>query len=161
MGVGMNDKEEPQAEPLKLSYRQVCASFEAITDFRGKLLALLPLATAAAGVFLVRHQQSVFLGPLGLFGVVATAGLYMYEFRGIQRCHRLEAQGRTLERKLGLSPELGQFWGQPPRRWSNMLGPPAAGLVIYLAVIFAWLYVAGVGFGWWNKTHQWWLWVLV
>jgi hypothetical protein len=42
-----------------------------------------------------------------------------------------------------------------------MLGPPAAGLVIYLAVIFAWLYAAGVGFGWWNKPYQWWLWVLV
>ncbi len=149
----MSDKEEPQqTKRLELAYQQVCTSYEAITDFRGKLLALLPLATGTAAALLIGREPSVFLGPLGLFGIAVTAGLYMYEFRGIQRCHRLEKQARTLERKLELSPEVGQFRGQPPRRWKNMLGPPGAGLVVYLAVIFAWLYVAiigfSVGFGW-------------
>jgi hypothetical protein len=111
-------------------------------------------------VLLIQHGDSSFLGPLGIFGAVATVGLYMYEFRGIQRCHRLEYQAKTLERKLGLSPEEGQFQSQPPRLLGNMLGPPAAGLIIYLAVIFAWFYVAGVGFGWWNK-QEWRPWVLV
>ena len=158
----MSDQEEPRGKkPLELAYQHVCASFEAITDFRGKLLTLLSLATGTAGILLLSHEHSRFLGPLGLFGIVVTAGLYMYEFRGIQRCHRLEDQAIALEGKLGLSPEEGQFQGQPPRLLHNMLGPPAAGLVVYLAIDFAWLYVAGVGCGWWDKPRQWLPWVLV
>jgi hypothetical protein len=35
-----------------------------------------------------------------------------------------------------------------------MLGPPAAGLIIYLATAFTWLYVAGFGFSWWASFSR-------
>ena len=147
---------------LKLAYERACESYDGITDFRGKLLTLLPLASGT-GVFLLldSNLESAFLGPIGLFGVVVTSGLYMYEFRGIQRCHRLEVQAARLEKDLGLSAQLGQFRGQPARRLKNMLGPPGAGLVVYIAVIFAWVYVAGVGIGLWDEGSKWVAWFLV
>jgi hypothetical protein len=42
-----NDSTDARYETLKLEYEQICSSHQAITDFRGKLLGLLPLATGA------------------------------------------------------------------------------------------------------------------
>jgi hypothetical protein len=76
----------------------------------------------------------------------------------MQRCSRLEVQACRLERSLNLDPEEGPFRGQPHRSLSNMLGPPAAGLIVYLATGFTWLYVAGFGFSWWTgSSAAWWL----
>lgn len=133
----------------KLAYSQVVASYEAITEFRGKLLALLPLVTATGASWLLRQktaQLRELLGPIGLLGLVVTVGLFFYELRGMQRCHRLEVQAATLEERLGLSREEGPFMGAPPRPLMNMGGPPAAGLIIYLATAFTWIYIAGSGF---------------
>lgn len=137
-------------EALRLSYTQVCASYHGIAAFRGNLLALLPLATGTGASFLLQQKNGMgFLAPIGLLGVVVTLGLFMYELRGIQRCHGLEKQAETLERALHLGKEEAQFWSQPPRALWGMLGPPGAGLVVYIAVVFVWVYLAGVGGGWW------------
>jgi len=87
-----------------------------------------------------------FLGPIGIFGFVVTLGLFIYELRGMERCRKLEEQGEALEIEMKLGPELGPFRGQPPRRLGNMLGPPAAGLIIYIATAFTWLLLALYGF---------------
>jgi hypothetical protein len=147
-------------EALVPAYEQLCKSYEAITEFRGKLLTLLPLATGT-GIFLLldsrraqdAHErgESSFLGAAGLFGVIVTVGLFAYELRGIQRCQHLEFQGKKLEDALQLKQHEGQFSDAPPRLLGDMLGPPLAGLVVYVAVAMAWLYVAGFGFDWWSK----------
>jgi len=147
---------------LQLAYQRAGESYEAITEFRAKLLTLLPLATGT-GVFLLLERAQAqnsaqfkgFLGPIGLFSAVVTLGLFTYELRGMQRCHRLEVQAAVLEKQLGLSTEQGPFRGQPPRALGNMLGPPAAGLIIYLATLFAWLGLAGYGFCW-KRGFGWW-----
>jgi hypothetical protein len=158
---GQTDAE--QKSNVHLAYERVGESYEAITEFRAKLLALLPLATGT-GVFLLleRAQKETngsqfqrFLGPIGIFGVVVTLGLFAYELRGMQRCHRLEVQGSVLENDLNLSVEQGPFLGQPRRALGNMLGPPAAGLTIYLATTFTWLWLAGFGFRWWGWSYAW------
>jgi hypothetical protein len=119
---------------------------DAISDVffaRPKLLTLLPLATGTGAFLLLQraennHDVRGFLGPNGIFGFVVTLGLFAYELRGMQRCHRLEVQLAALERLFRLSPEQGPFLGQPKRKLGNMLGPPAAGLIVYLATAFAW-----------------------
>jgi len=150
-------------EALELAYQRASESYEAITEFRAKLLALLPLATGTAVFLLLERVQAArihphllrwFLGPIGIFSLVVTLGLFIYELRGMQRCHRLEVQAGALEKRLGLSAEQGPFRGQPPRALGNMLGPPAAGLIIYLATGCAWLWLADYGFGWW-PVHLW------
>ena len=154
----------------ELAYERVCESYEAITEFRAKLLALLPLATGTGAFLLLERQQELLkpknsqhqnlqpLGPVGLLGLVVTLGLFAYELRGMQRCSRLEVQACTLERTMQLTANEGPFRGQPSRSLHNMLGPPAACLVVYSATAFTWFYVAGTGLSWWtNVSDAWWL----
>jgi hypothetical protein len=162
-GIEVGDQSDPDGyQALDLAYKRAGDSYEAITEFRAKLLALLPLATGTAVFLLLERAQAdgprfrQLLGPIGIFSAVVTLGLFTYELRGMQRCHRLEVQAGTLERQLGLTAELGPFLGQPPRALGNMLGPPAAGLIIYLATVFAWLGLAGFGFGWWKRVSDAW-----
>lgn len=146
-----NSDRDSRREILKLSYEKICDSYHNITDFRAKLLALLPLATGTGGILLLREPEHVkALGPIGLFGVVVTVGLFMYEVRGIQRCHVLEQQAKVLERRLQLRREEAQFLGDPGRVL-GFVGPPGAGIITYGAVTCAWLFVAGVGFDWWSE----------
>lgn len=150
-----------RAKNLRLAYERASSSHENISDFRAKLLGLLPLATGAGAFVLLDRQDTSFLGPIGVFGVAITLGLFMYELRGIQRCLRLERQAAFLEEQLGLHQPEGSFTGSPPRLLKGMLGPPGAGLIVYLTVVFAWLYVAGVGFGWWDENGTIQAWILV
>ncbi len=148
---------------LHLAYGRAGESYEAITEFRAKLLTLLPLATGIGAFLLLERAQKQtggsqfrhFLGPIGVFSVVVTLGLFAYELRGMQRCHRLEVQASVLENDLNLSMDEGPFLGQPRRALCNMLGPPAAGLMIYLATALAWLWLAGYGFHWWRWSYAW------
>jgi hypothetical protein len=64
-------------------------------------------------------------------------------------------QAAVLEDKLELRIEQGPFLGQPRRALCNMLGPPAAGLTVYLATVFTWLWLAGYGFHWWGWSYAW------
>ena len=105
---------------LRLAYEGASESYGAISGFRAKLLALLPLATGAGAFLLLERAENdkvrEFLGPIGIFGFVVTLGLFFYELRGVQRCQRLEVQLCTLEKQFGLSKDQGPFLGQPPRR---------------------------------------------
>src|SRR5262245_61266376 len=96
----------------KAAYERVCESYQAIDDFRMKLLGLLPVATGA-GVFLLlssnadllgsgdrsSQQQTlgVFLTAAGWIGFTFTLGLFTYELFGIKRCHYLMETGARLE----------------------------------------------------------------
>jgi predicted enzyme related to lactoylglutathione lyase len=150
----------PEPESLRRAYEEACRSYHEIAGFRAKLLGLLPLASGA-GVFLLLEEGTAgqsrhFLGPIGLFGAVVTIGLFLYELRGIQRCHQLENQAATLERRLALGTQEGQFLGQPKRGGAGFVGPPGAAGMVYLAVVLAWLYVAGYGFEWWESRPPTW-----
>jgi hypothetical protein len=147
-------EDRPTPEHLALAYEQVHNRYAGITEFRAKLLGLLPLATGTGTFLLLQRAQDQgnqlrgFLGPIGIFGLVVTLGLLVYELRGMQRCQKLEEQGAALEDEMNLRPELGPFRGQPYRRVGGMVGAPAAGLIVYIATAFAWLCLAGYGFKW-------------
>ena len=72
----------PNHDPDELNaiYEEICRSNDGIADFRGKLLALLPIASGA-GIFLLigeNVEQSAVvqhLLALGLFGALVTLGL--------------------------------------------------------------------------------------
>jgi hypothetical protein len=109
-----------QTLPTSASARVTRAS----RSSEGKLLAPHPLATGTGAFLLGDRVDSALLAPIGIFGAVVASGLYLYEFRGVQRCHRLEAQARKLEAALGLDSELGQFRGQPDRLARDMIARP-------------------------------------
>ena len=130
---------------LLAEYTEVCKTYHAISDFRGKLLALLPIVSGAGISLLISKNHSpdssLFLA-VGIFGVLVTLGLFFYELRGIQKCKSLIILGGKIESELKI--ELGQFRDRP-RRIAGFIGAETAGWVIYMAVLLAWLYVAWVG----------------
>ena len=135
----------PDEEDLRLVYQQLCASYHAIDDFRGKLLGFLPLATGT-GIFLVLGNLSaarmeelrVEFGVVGCFGFLVTLGLFSFELYGIKKCHALIEAGKDIERQLGVP---GHF-AKRPRELAGVINEPFAAGIIYPAVLAAWTYVA-------------------
>ncbi len=141
-----NADAEASEDVLLTAYKEVCHSYHAIDDFRAKLLALLPIASGTGGILLLanKHAVTTYLGPIGLFGLAVTLGLFFYEMRGIQRCGRIIDVGEELERKLNL--ENAHFLGGPEKKVLGFIGATTAGLTVYTSVLLGWLYVACVGF---------------
>jgi hypothetical protein len=156
----MTDTSQPateRVENLRLAYEQTCASHGAITDFRAKLLALLPIASGAAGIFLLLQGNSLpepeLLQAIGLFGCAITLGLFIYEWRGIETCIELRTFAGGLEEELGIPQGMRQFkdGGEPLR---GPLAVEGASWVVYVSVFVGWLYLAGVN-SWWDGGLQW------
>jgi hypothetical protein len=134
-----------EGERLK-TYEELCISYRAIDDFRAKLLTLLPLATGG-GIFflanLLKDETRPLFFPIGIFGFVATLGLFSYEIYGIKKCHALLKTGAQLEDSLGIA---GQFKNRP-RAVLRVINEPFAAGLIYPAVLAAWTFLALV-FAW-------------
>jgi hypothetical protein len=135
---------EPKDNILKDAYQQVCTSYHKIDDFRATLLGLLPLASGA-GIFLLHsgsqnlsNETKEYLGPIGVFGMVVTLGLFAYEFYGIKKCDALIGAGKQIEGQLGID---GQFISRP-RGVLRYINEPFAAGIIYPAVLAAWVYLA-------------------
>jgi hypothetical protein len=150
--------DDNSVENLRTLYREVCQNHRAISDFRAKLLTLLPLASGA-GIFLLLRKQTepldpIHLAAIGVFGFVVTLGLFFHELRGILQCGGLIELGKSLEQRLKLGE--GQFtldynYYHPTgeRRiirkiFHELVGPVGAAWIIYPSVCMAWLYVAAV-----------------
>jgi hypothetical protein len=110
-------------EILLTEYQEVCRSHAGITDFRAKLLAILPIASGAGVGLLVAQEngdlssrEAALLVALGIFGAVVTAGLFLYELRQIDVCKQLRDRAAAIESDLGI--EAGQFGGR--RRGLNL-----------------------------------------
>jgi hypothetical protein len=163
------DTESRRDDWLRLQYEQVCASYRAIDDFRGKLLALWPiLGGAAGGVALLASRDTArnYLWAVGLFGTVVSIGLAVYEWNQTLRCLQLKKIGQWLECEMGFGIGTGQFltvpdgfsmtFGTPPMKrepvtiQDNMIVPPdskqfspvrigTASFIVYVAVILGWI----------------------
>jgi hypothetical protein len=136
---------------LLTSYQQLVSSYQAIDNFRAQLLARLPLATGA-GIFLlyatngaIPDETKAFLPAIGLFGMVVTLGLFVYEFYGIKKCTALIKSGKDMECMLGID---GQF----RRRPAFFFNEPFAAALIYPAVLAAWAYLGFAFVKWGNLS---------
>jgi hypothetical protein len=91
-------------------YQQLCSSYHQIDDFRSKLLALLPFASAA-GLFLLLNDKfsdplkveaaKPFLVPIGIFGSVVHSAYFLTRFMG----------SGSAASSLMLAPGLKKSWG--------------------------------------------------
>lgn len=145
------DDNAKNSENIRTVYNQLCTSYNAIDDFRAKLLGLLPIGT---GIFLVIPEllkatspkeggtyvdlvQTLSL-PIGTFGFVIALGLFSYEIYGIRKCTYLIEVGKCLELQLGAS---GQFLFHAPGL-GDLISEPFASGIIYPAVLAAWTFLA-------------------
>jgi hypothetical protein len=148
-------------EPL---YAEVCQAHDSITDFRGKLLALVPSLSAVAFTLFIgtgKHFDQRLLLPVGIFGVFVSLGLFCYELRGMLLCHELRDRGGELERamqqsagdEVGVMPghflDLKEHYGtkeafQHLKEYSR-ISVPTASFLVYGSVILGWLVAAAFG----------------
>jgi hypothetical protein len=137
---------QPPAAPpenLRLAYTELCKSYQAITDFRAKLLGFLPLASGASFFALLGQGKDpvpYYAWVAGLFGFAITLGLFFYELRGLQRSAALERTGRQLEADLGIDAG-GQFTVQPTANLHGFLDARGAAWLIYPSVLAGWAYI--------------------
>jgi hypothetical protein len=138
---------DPKAD-CKVLYDKVCGQHDEISDFRAKLLALLPIVSGA-GIFLLIQKSGIpselfpHLLAIGLFGIVVAMGLFVFELQGIQHCHVLIYTAEKLEKELS-NTFKGAFRCKP--RPTCRMGVPVAARMIYSAVIGAWAYIAALGY---------------
>ena len=140
-------------------YQEICKSIHDIDEFRMKLLGLLPL-TSLVGIFAL-GKNSLFatqspeskhlIGFIGIFAACLTLSLFIYEIRGILRCHDLILRGRDIEQLLGAK---GQFYvcveehackkeaGSWNVRAIHFFDAKLAACVIYSMVSTAWIFTA-------------------
>lgn len=91
---------ECQDEMLRHHYEQICTSYRAIDDFRGRLLALWPvLGGAAGGIALLasKDTEASYMWAVGLRGAVVSVGLGVCEWHQTLRCDLLK-KGRLVQR---------------------------------------------------------------
>ena len=140
-------------------YGEICKSHQAIDEFRMKLLGLLPLASLA-GIFVLSRSELVSStsGPSGdsrldalvafiaIFAALFTLALFVYEIRGILRCHDLNRTGRKIEEMLEV---FGQFRvcqaeheGAKENKRHRIFNAIVAACFVYSLVFAAWVFLA-------------------
>lgn len=137
---------------LIAAYTEVCNSYHAVDEFRTKLLGILPIASLA-GIFLVSDETVMLAGepqPLigfgSFFAAAFTLGLFLFEIRGILRCHHLVEKGKALEQALEVR---GQFYVCAAQHEATndsgaerFFNAKVAASAIYSLVFAAWLFMA-------------------
>ncbi len=152
-GLGPSDlADNKRTDRLLAAYAEVCTSYHAVDDFRAKLLGILPIASLA-GILLISNETVITKGvpqPLigfgSFFAAAFTLALFLFEIRGILRCHHLIERGKALEEALEVE---GQFHvcshqhaaaGESgPERFFNA---KVAASAIYSLVFAAWVFMA-------------------
>jgi hypothetical protein len=155
-----SDKKTDSTEALLGIYNQICSSHQAIDEFRMKLLGLLPLASLA-GIFLLTKSESVLdiiggtsnaaepnppIAFIAIFAAFFTLALFVYEVRGILRCHGLILKGKAIEERLKI---IGQFsvcheehQSAERDRENYIFNAKVAACFTYSLVFAAWIFLA-------------------
>ena len=144
---------EKRVDVVLEAYKEVCASYHGIDEFRAKLLGILPVASIAGILVLgndiplesdIRIQHLVGFGCF--FASAFTLALFLFEVRGIVRCHHLIERGRLLETEMGVT---GQFTVCQMQHavatvslTERIFNAKVAASAMYSLVFAAWLFLA-------------------
>jgi hypothetical protein len=93
-------------ERLRLDYERVTRLLRSLTDIRFRLLAVVPTFAGASVGFFGRTRPAAELLAVGLLGLVATLGVYLYELRNSRLYDAASARAQQLERQLELPDGL-------------------------------------------------------
>src|SRR5258708_3829636 len=162
----------PSTQPsfITTAYSELCRSYQALREFRMKLLGLLPIASVVGLVALGKalptspqpELQPEAVGYIGIFSGILTLALFGYEVRSLLMCHDYSVTGARLEAAMGIR---GQFtWCDETRHFSCYRGKIARPLarfvndkvtssLVYSFVFASWFFV-GLKFAFDMQTHQ-------
>src|SRR5258708_39829758 len=117
----------PSTQPsfITTAYSELCRSYQALREFRMKLLGLLPIASVVGLVALGKalptspqpELQPEAVGYIVIFSVILTLALFGYEVRSLLMCHAYSVTGARLEAAMGIP---GQFtWADETLHFSS------------------------------------------
>ncbi|GJH18456.1 hypothetical protein CBA19CS22_17960 [Caballeronia novacaledonica] len=130
-------------EALLREYAEASGNFRLLTDIRFRLLALLPIASAATAAF-KGDAKSADDAVLYAFGLLVTLGVLTYHTRNDQLYNALIGRCKAIERTLGI---WDGAYGSRPRAWLEIGGAKyrwkvdhsSGVMLIYSASIALWL----------------------
>src|SRR5215204_821582 len=102
---------------IRFDYEQSLQTYRMLADIRFKLLALVPLISGAAIAFLTTdpvHASSQLVLAGGVFGLLITLGITIYDQRNTQIMNVSKRRARELEKRLPLP--LGDSFSKCRRR---------------------------------------------
>ncbi len=149
-------------------YQAICTSYNAINDWRAKLLGFLPLASGAGIFFLLNSSFTTvttqgksttittpltqYLLPIGIVGALVTFGLFIYDIRAIQLRTSLVEAGKAIEadqpKSEDAQPKPGGQFTHRPRGYGHVLSDTLGSTLIYFAVIAGWLFLGLIFHSW-------------
>jgi len=132
---------------IQFDYEQSLQTYQMLADVRFKLLALVPLISGAAIAFLTTdpvHASSQLVLAGGVFGLLITLGITIYDQRNTQIMNVSRLRARELEKILRL-PLKGHFQQMPPKDleflgWMKVWSDRGLAL-IYGTVLAAWVFL--------------------
>jgi hypothetical protein len=142
-------------ERLRVDYDQTTEMIRALMDVRFKLLAVVPTIAGAAVAFLGSRESAPELLGVGLLGLVATAGILLYDLQNTEVFDAMVRHAQALERLLGIQPPegasrqdgaLSQFG---PRAHGRLFGIVSIGQDRALALVY------GAALGGWSYLVVW------
>jgi hypothetical protein len=142
-------------ELLRLDYEQTTQLVRALTEIRFKLLAFVPTIAGATVAFLSDPTSAAQLVAVGLLGLAATLGIFMYELGNIQAYDAAVHRAQVLERRLGIGSIGGEagaggVFSEPRERTQRLFGRlevrhDRALAFVYAAALAGWSYLAAWG----------------
>jgi hypothetical protein len=142
-------------DALRLDYEQTTQLLRTLIDVRFRLLAFVPTITVAAVGLVGRPRPAAELLGVGVLGLLATLGIFIYELRNTQLHDALVRRAAELERQLGLRSALGAsgpggLFGELPGRAVRLLGVLPVGqdsglALVYSTALAGWTYLAAWG----------------
>ena len=133
-------------ERLRLDYDETTNVLRTLTDVRFKLLAFIPTIAGAAVAVLGHSATAAERLAVGALGLVATAGVLLYEMRNTQVYEYALRRAQELEARLGLvsasrQGATGGLHSERPDRTARPLGLA----LVYGAALGGWSYLVGWG----------------
>jgi hypothetical protein len=140
---------------LRLDYEQTTQYLRTLIDVRFRLLAFVPTVTGVAVAVIGKPRPTAELLGVGILGLLATLGIFVYELRNTQIEGTLIRRAAELERQLQLPSSLGSqssggVYTERPGINIQLLGflPISHGLslaLVYSASIAGWSYLVAWG----------------
>jgi hypothetical protein len=128
---------------LRLDYDQTAQLLRTLIDVRFKLLAFVPTIAGTAVALFGKPRPAAELLAVGLLGLTATLGIFMYELRNSQLYDAARRRARELERRLELLPRAP---GPAVRLFGAIDVRHERGVALVYGAAFAgWTYLAGWG----------------
>ena len=136
---------------LRLDYEQTTQYLRTLIDVRFRLLAFVPTVTGVAVAIIGRPRPAAELLGVGVLGLLATGGIFIYELRNTQISGTLIRRSAELERQLQLPSSLGThpsggLYTERPGISEQLLGflPVSHGLGLGLVAVLSFLAVVAL-----------------